>query len=152
MLPLPLLVYFSRERKTTSKLPRFGGGGGSSIAEGGAAAAIIGKIGQIGDVVSAVKDWYDGSDGGDPLPDFIIPSNGVRFGGGGVRGELGQAPTQAGPALPPQPTIPVVPQQRIQQVDNALARAGQRSNNQNARGFTVDDDGDVFMMPGPPGE
>ena len=42
-----------------SKLPRFSGGGAggaSSIAEGGAAAAIIGKIGQIGDEFSEIKD------------------------------------------------------------------------------------------------
>ncbi len=135
-----------------SKLPRFpgGAGGSSSIVEGGAAAAIIGKVGQIGDEFKQIRDWYDSNDGGEPLADFNLPSNGIRF-GGGVRGELGPVPTQAGPALQPrQPTIPVVPQQRIQQVDNALARAGQRSSNQNGRGFTVDEDGDVFMNPNPP--
>ena len=126
-----------------SKLPRFGGGG-SSIVEGGAA-AIIGKVGQIGDEFSEIKDWYDG-DGGQPIANFNLPT-GFRAGGGGVRGgSLGPVPQQQAQ----QPTIPIVPQQRMQQVDNALARAGQRSNNQNGRGYTVDDDGDVFMMPGPP--
>jgi hypothetical protein len=135
------------KRKAMSKLPRFGAGGASSIVEGGAAAAIIGKVGQIGNEFSEIKDWYDG-DGGEPIANFNLPT-GFRTGGGGVRGgSLGPAPQQA---AAPTPTRPVIPQQRISQVDNALSRAGQRSNNQQSRGFTVDGDGDVFMQPRAPG-
>jgi hypothetical protein len=127
-----------------SKFPSFGGGGGSSLAEGGAAAAIIGKIGQIGDEFKQIDDHISGRDQ-EYTPGVIGSYRGI---GGFQGGSLTRSsPTQAGP----RPTgPPVVPRQRIAQVDNALSRAAQSSNNQESRGFTVDGDGDVFMLPGPP--
>jgi hypothetical protein len=143
--------------------PRFPSSGGS-LAEGAAAAAIIGKAGQIADEFKQIHDHIRGNDQRINDNRTFRPGD-VRTGGGRqrtpeqqrwfdrmLRGEnVGAYPesiNDGGSPLPP-PQRPIIPpQQRIDEVKNALEDAAKTSTRQgNNRGFIVDSDGDVIMGP-----